>query len=88
MVAEELKGRRGKQPDGSAKTQEVKLGAVFTQTRSDEEGQPVRDPESTTYVGSFECAGDFGQTVRQEALRRGLARAQKLVFIGDSAAWV
>ena len=32
MVAEELAGRAGKQPDGSAKTREVKLGCVFTQT--------------------------------------------------------
>lgn len=88
LVRKELKGRRGKQPDGSAKTREVKLGCVFTQTGTDEEGEPVRDPDSTSYVGSFETAGDFGQTVRQEALRRGLARAQKVVFIGDGAAWV
>ena len=38
LVAEELKGRRGQQPDGTAKTREVKLGAVFTQTKADEEG--------------------------------------------------
>ena len=88
LVGKELKGRRGKQPDGSAKTREVKLGCVFTQTGTDEEGEPVRDPDSTSYVGSFETAGDFGQTVRQEALRRGMARAQKVVFIGDGAAWV
>ena len=31
MVAAELEGRAGKQPDGSAKTREVKLGATFTQ---------------------------------------------------------
>jgi hypothetical protein len=30
MVPEELVGRKGKQPDGSAKTREVKLGCVFT----------------------------------------------------------
>ena len=88
MVSEELAGRPGKQEDGSAKTREAKLGAVFTQTKNDEEGLPLRDHASTTYVGSFETAVDFGLRVRKEALRRGLGRAQKVVFIGDGAAWV
>jgi hypothetical protein len=88
MVAEELKGRPGKQEDGSSKTREVKLGAIFTQTKTDEEGLPVRDHGSTTYVGSFQTAVDFGTRVRQEALRRGLGRALKVVFIGDGAAWI
>lgn len=89
MVADELAGRKGKQEDGSAKTREAKLGAVFTQTKPDEEtGLPVRDPDSTTYVGSFETAEDFGGRIRQEALRRGLGRAVKIVFLGDGAAWI
>ena len=88
MVAEELRGRPGKQPDGSSKTKEVKVGSVFTQTRTDEEGMPVRDYGSTTYVGSFETAVEFGPRLRKEAFRRGLGRAQKVVFIGDGAAWV
>jgi hypothetical protein len=88
MVAEELAGRPGKQEDGSAKTREVKLGAIFTQTKTDEEGLPVRDHASTTYVGSFEGAPDFGSRIRAEGLRRGLARAAKVVFIGDGAAWI
>jgi hypothetical protein len=45
MVKSETDGRKGKQPDGTAKTREVKLGCVFTQTTIDEEGRPVRDPE-------------------------------------------
>jgi len=88
MVAEELQGRTGKQADGSAKTREVKLGAIFTQTKTDADGLPVRDHESTTYVGSFETASDFGARIRAEALRRGLGRALKVVFIGDGAAWI
>ena len=88
MVAQELEGRAGKQTDGSSKTREVKLGAIFTQTQTDEEGLPVRDHASTTYVGSFETAADFGLRVRQEARRRGLGRALKVVFIGDGAAWI
>ena len=59
MVADALAGRTGKQPDGSAKTREAKLGCVFTQTRLDAEGRPERDYQSTTYVGSFEPAAEF-----------------------------
>jgi len=88
MVADELAGRKGKQPDGTAKTREIKLGCVFTQTRCDEEGLPQRDYASTTYVGSFEPAEPFGLRVRDEARRRGLGRADKIVFIGDGAAWI
>jgi len=88
MVAEELQGRTGKQADGSAKTREIKLGAIFTQTKTDEDALPVRDHGSTTYVGSFETASDFGSRIRAEALRRGLGRALKVVFIGDGAAWI
>jgi hypothetical protein len=88
MAPEELAGRPGKQEDGSAKTREVKLGAIFTQTKTDEEGLPVRDHASTTYVGGFHAAPDFGSRIRAEGLRRGLARASQVVFIGDGAAWI
>jgi hypothetical protein len=88
MVAPELAGRKGKQPDGTAKTREAKLGAFFTQVRCDEEGRPERDFASTTYIGGFEPAEEFGLRVRAEAQRRGIARAQKVVFIGDGAAWI
>jgi hypothetical protein len=46
----ELEGVKGKQEDGSAKTREVKIGCVFTQTTLDKEGKPVRDPNSTTFL--------------------------------------
>lgn len=88
MVAGELAGRAGKQADGSARTREVKLGAVFTQTQTDADGLPVRDHASTTYVGGFERAPDFGLRVRAEARRRGLGQAAKVVFLGDGAAWI
>jgi len=88
MVPEELAGRKGKQADGTAKTREVKLGAVFTQTTCDPEGKPERDYASTTYVGSFDPADLFGLRVRDEARRRGLGRVAQTVFLGDGAAWV
>lgn len=88
MRKSELAGRKGKQKDGSAKTREAKLGCVFTQTQTDEEGDPLRDPASTSYVGTFEGCRDIAVLLHQEALRRGLGRAQKVVFLGDGAAWI
>ena len=88
MRPEELVGRKGKQPDGSAKTKEVKLGCVFTQTMTDQAGYPLRDHQSTTYAGSFEPAEVFGLKIRNEAQRRGIGSALIVVFLGDGAAWV
>lgn len=85
MVPEELEGRRGKQADGTAKTRQVYLGCVFTQHRRDEEGRPVRDWESTTYVSSFKSSDEFGPCLRQEAIRRGMASAGEVVVLIDGA---
>ena len=85
MVPEELKGRRGKQADGKAKTRQVYLGCVFTQHRTDEEGHPVRDYESTSYVSSFKPIDDFGPLLRQEAIRRGMGKAGQVVVLIDGA---
>src|SRR6267143_1426941 len=81
-------GRKGKDPTGKAKTREAKLGCVFTQTKVDEEGYPVRDPESTTYVGAIETAEEFGRRIYAEAVRRGQARAVKVIVLGDGARWI
>jgi hypothetical protein len=85
MRKEELAGRSGKQPDGSAKTRQAYLGCVFTQHKQDEEGHPVRDYESTTYVSSFAGIDEFGPVLRQEALRRGLGLALQIVLLIDGA---
>lgn len=85
MRAEELEGRKGKQDDGSAKTRQVYLGCVFTQHRTDEDGHPVRDHASTSYVSSFRSIDEFGPMLRGEALRRGMARAGKVVLLVDGA---
>jgi hypothetical protein len=85
MVAQELKGRRGKQADGTAKTRQVYLGCVFTQHRTDEKGHPVRDYESTSYVSSFQSIDAFGPLLRQEAIRRGMGSAGKVVVLIDGA---
>jgi hypothetical protein len=85
MRKEELVGRSGKQADGSAKTRQVYLGCVFTQHRVDEEGHPVRDWDSTTYVSSLEPIDQFGPMLRREALRRGMGTADKVVLLIDGA---
>lgn len=88
MVPWELAGRKGKQQDGSAKTREVKLGCVFTQTTLDEEGRPIRDPASTTFTGAIEDASTFGARIYAEAVRRGLFDARRVVVLGDGAEWI
>jgi hypothetical protein len=85
MVRAELAGRRGKQSDGTAKTRQVYLGCVFTQHKVDEQGHPIRDWESTTYVSSLKSIHEFGPCLRQEALRRGMATAGKVVVLIDGA---
>jgi len=85
MRKEELVGRAGKQPDGTAKTRMAYLGCVFTQHQTDEKGHPVRDYESTTYVSSFGPIEEFGPCLRQDAIRRGLALALQVVLLIDGA---
>jgi hypothetical protein len=85
MRSEELAGRRGKQADGTAKTRQVYLGCVFTQHRVDENGHPVRDWESTTYVSSFKPIDEFGPCLRREAIRRGMGSAGQVVLLVDGA---
>lgn len=79
----ELVGRPGKQPDGSARTREAKLGCVFTQVGLDEQGHPQRDPDSTTYVGAIESSTLFGWRMYAEAVRRGLEQATTVIALTD-----
>ena len=85
MVPWETAGRKGKQADGTSRTREVKLGCVFTQSTVDEKGRPVRDDDSTTFVGAIETSEDFGWRIYTEAARRGLDSAEKVVVIADGA---
>ena len=85
MRKEELEGVVGKQEDGSAKTSMIYGGCVFTQTKTDPEGHPVRDHDSTTFVSSFGSINEFGSILRQEALRRGMALALQVVLLIDGA---
>lgn len=88
MVPRETQGRQGKDPSGKAKTREAKLGCVFTQTAVDDEGRPVRDDESTSYVGAIETSERFGPRIFTEAIRRGIRCAEKVIVLGDGAPWI
>lgn len=88
VVRAEVIDRRGKGEDGQAKTREAKLGCVFTQTTVDEDGKPVRDEGSTSYVGAIEMAEEFGRRIYAEAKRRGINRAETVCVIGDGAPWI
>ena len=100
---QETVGRKGKGEEGQARTREIKLGVVFTQDAPQEpapaakesnrqkappESRPERVEGSTRYVTSTGNAQEFGQQLRQLALRQGLSLATLVVFLGDGAAWV
>ena len=88
MTRAELVGRKGKQKDGTALTREAKLGCVFTQTMTNEDGFAVRDPDSTSFVGAIETSEAFGRRIYAEAVRRGLYEARQVVILGDAAEWI
>ena len=97
LRAEELVGRTGKQPDGSAKTGEVKLCTIWSAESRDEEGTPIRDEGAVTYSAALEsaCALDtaaarspFAQRVWREATRRRFCQATRPVVLGDGALWI
>jgi hypothetical protein len=97
MRAEEVEGRAGKQPDGSAKTREVKLCVVWSAEGRDGEGKPVRDDGSVSYSAAIESAAstdsdfsasEFAQRVLREAKRRGFTQAQRRCLLGDGAGWI
>jgi len=88
VLKRETEGRKGKGADGTARTREVKLGAIFTQTSKDKKGNPLRDPFSTSYVGKIENAEEFGKRLYTEAQKKGLANAKRVVVIGDGATWL
>src|ERR1700681_2313570 len=71
VVKKETLGRKGKTDGQPAHTREGKLGCVFTQTTWDEKGYAIRDPDSTTYTGAIEPAGEFGKRLYLEAWNRG-----------------
>jgi len=92
LRAEELAGRTGKQPDGSAKTGEVKLCTIGGAESLDEQGTPIREEGSVTYSAALESASlldtaaarsPFAQRVWREAARRRFRQASRTVVLGS-----
>jgi hypothetical protein len=97
MRASELQGRSGKQPDGSAKTREVKLCTIWSAESRDPKNRPMRDEGSVTYTAAIESAATldtdkapsaFTQRVLREATRRRFTAADRTVVLGDGAPWI
>lgn len=98
MRKQELVGRAGKQPDGSAKTREVKLCTIWSaEGRDPKTGVPMRDPGSVSYTAAIESAAqrdsdqlpsDFAARVEREATRRHFDSVARRVVLGDGAVWI
>jgi hypothetical protein len=88
MTAAQTAGRAGKGEDGRARTREAKLAVFFTQDDVDDDGYPVRDRDSSSYIATFEPASVFGDMVKAEGIRRGADHVRQLTIIGDGAAWI
>jgi hypothetical protein len=86
--ASETEGRPGKDSDKQAGTREVKLARFFTVSRQNDDGRPVMDPGSSTYVATFEGKDALARLVEAEYLRRGGEHFRQVVALGDGAAWI
>ena len=80
--------RAGKGEDARARTREVKLACLFTQTKLDDQARPVRDPDTCSYVHTFDSSEQFTTLVHAEARRRGAEHIRQLVVLGDGALWI
>jgi hypothetical protein len=97
MRRSELRGREGKQPDGSAKTREVKVCAIWSAESKDAHGHPVRDEGSVSYSAAIESAAardtdprrsDFSERVLREITRRRFTQARTTAAVADLAGWI
>jgi hypothetical protein len=88
MRSGETAGRPGKGEDGSAGTREVKLARLFTVSALDDDGRPVTDPGSSSYVATFDGKDALARLVKAEYLRRGGEHHRQVVALGDGAAWI
>ncbi len=93
----ETQGRKGKQPDGSAKTREAKIAALWSAESRDKHGNPARDPDSVSYNAAIETVAildtetelpPFAKRVLREIERRRFLDAPQQVVLGDGAAWI
>lgn len=97
MRRSELLGRAGRQADGSAKTREVKVCAIWSAESQDAQGRPVRDEGSVTYSAAIESAAmrdtdeqrsEFTDRVLREVTRRRFTQATRTAAVADLAPWI
>lgn len=88
MTAAETAGRAGKGEDGRARTREAKLAALFTQTRLNDDGYPMRDPDSTSYLATLDPVEHFADLLDAHARHRGSEHIRQVVILGDGARWI
>jgi hypothetical protein len=88
MTSRETAGRDGKGEGGRARTREIKLAVFFTQDKLDDNGHPVRDRDSSSYIATFEPAAVFADPVKAEGIRRGAEHVRQFTILGDGAAWI
>jgi hypothetical protein len=88
VTGKEAEGRDGKGEDGRARTREAKLAVFFTQDKLNDDGYPVRDRASSSYIATFEPAATFSDLVKAEGTRRGADHVRQMTVIGDGAAWI
>ena len=54
----------------------------------DEDGYPVRDRDSSSFIATFEPASMFARLVEAEGIRRGAGHVRQLTILGDGATWL
>ena len=88
MMAAETAGRPGKGRRRPGAHPRGETGLPVHPDGTTEDGHPVRDPGSSSYLATFAPAARFGELVAAEARRRGSGHIRQLVVLGDGAKWI
>ena len=98
MRPSEVAGVKGKQLDGSARTAEAKIAAVYTALGLDAQtGEPKKDAGSTMVsvaidsaaaIGGVSSRSDFAKRLVRLLDQTGLRDGKEVVVISDGAPWI
>ncbi len=83
MRRAETEGRAGKQADGSARSREVKLAAIWSGDGCDKTGLPHRDA-AVESIATRDTDKEYRRVLREMARRRFFAVGRR-VILGDGA---
>ena len=93
----ELKGRKGKQEDGTAKTREAKVFRICEVEQDEESGKVSMIDGSDTQSSKIDSVNGekdgeddplFDDRFRREAVRQGTFHADEVVILSDGAPWI